>query len=213
MDKAKAMLQRVRERQWNKKNKHRVPASCQEADWVLVHHSRRSAWPRSMSDNPYFVPYKILSVDGHPISLRCSPRLGGTLVCAAQQLKRYYDPEDLCGEEWELKDEEIAALDLQGAASQMEVERELPDMSGEEMAKEGFYLVKSVLRHRYRPGWRFLTLWEGFGVEEATSKPFSAFVLPEGRLNSDLVDYLSQNNLGELLRLAERRASQKKPRY
>ena len=38
MDKAKAMLQRVRECQWNKKNKHRVPASYQEGDWVLVHH-------------------------------------------------------------------------------------------------------------------------------------------------------------------------------
>ena len=43
-------------------------------------------------------------------------------------------------------DEEIAALDLQGAASPMEVEGELPDMNAEEMA---FYLVKSVLRHRY----------------------------------------------------------------
>ena len=40
VDKAKAMLQRVRERQWNKKNKHRVPATYQEGDWVLVHHSR-----------------------------------------------------------------------------------------------------------------------------------------------------------------------------
>ena len=30
VDKAKAMLQRVRERQWNKKNKHQVPASYQE---------------------------------------------------------------------------------------------------------------------------------------------------------------------------------------
>ena len=37
----------------------------------------------------------------------------------------------------------------------MEVEGELPDMNAEEMAKEGFYLVKSVLRHRYRQGWRF----------------------------------------------------------
>ena len=128
-------------------------------------------------------------------------------MCAAQHLKRYHDPEDLCGEEWELNDEEIAALDLQGAASPMEVEGELPDMNAEEMAKEGFYLVKSVLRHRYRQGWRFLTLWEGFGVEEATWEPFSAFVLPEGRLNSVLVDYLSQNNLGELLRLAETLAS------
>ena len=133
-------------------------------------------------------------------------------MCAAQHLKRYYDPEDLCGEECELNDEEIAALDLQGAASPMEVEGELPNMNAEEMAKEGFYLVKSVLRHRYRQGCCFLTLWEGFGVEEATWEPFSAFVLPEGRLNSVLVDYLSQNSLGELLRLAETLASKTKAR-
>ena len=94
----------------------------------------------------------------------------------------------------------------------MEVEGELPDINAEGMAKEGFYLVKLVIRHRYRQGWRFLTLWEGFGVEEATWEPFSAFVLPQGRLNSVLVDYLSQNNLGELLRLDETLASQKKPR-
>ena len=79
-------------------------------------------------------------------------------MCAAQQLKRYHDPEDLCGEEWEPNDEEIAALDLQGGASPMEVEGKLPDMNAEEMAKEGFYLVKSVIRHRYRHGWHFLTL-------------------------------------------------------
>ena len=46
----------------------------------------------------------------------------------------------------------------QGAASPMEVEGELPDMNAEEMAKEGFYLVKSVIGHRYRQGWRLLTL-------------------------------------------------------
>ena len=77
MDKAKAMLQRVREPQWNKKNKHRVPATYQEGDWVLLHHIRLPAWPRSTSDGPYSEPYKILSVDGHRITVRCSPRLGG----------------------------------------------------------------------------------------------------------------------------------------
>ena len=128
-------------------------------------------------------------------------------MCAVQHLKRYYDPEDLCGEEWELNDEEIAAPDLQGAASRMEVEGDLPDINAKEMAKEGFYLVKSVLRHRYRQARRFLTLWEGFGVKETTWEPFSAFVLPEKRLNCVLVDYLSQNNLGELLKLAETLAS------
>ena len=212
VDKAKAMLQRVREHQRNKKNKHRVQASYQQGDWVLVHHSRLPAWRRSTSDDPYFGPYKILSVDGHRITVRCSPRLGGTLVCAAQQLKRYYDQEDLFWEEWELNNEGIAALDLQGAASPTEVEGELPDMKAEEIAKEGLYLVKSVTRHRYRQGWRLLTVWEGFGVEEATWEIFTAFLLPEGCLNSVLADYVSQNNLGELLRLAEARASQKKPR-
>ena len=127
-------------------------------------------------------------MDGHRVTVWCSPELGGTLVCAAQQLKRYYDPEDLCGEEWEPNNEEITALDLQGAASPTEAERELPDMNAEEMAKEGFYLVNSFIRHRYRQGWRFPTPWEGFGVEEATWDPFSAFVSPEGRLNSVLVD-------------------------
>ena len=179
---------------------------------MLVHHSRLPAWQRSTSDDPYFGPYKILSVDGPRITVRCSPRLGETLVCAAQHLTRYYDPEDLCREEWKLSDEEIATLDLQGAASPVEVEGELRDMNAQEMPKEGFYLVKLVLHHGYRQGRRFLTLWEGFGVEEATCEHFSAFVLPEGRLNSVLVDYLSQNNLGELLRLAETLASKTKAR-
>ena len=61
---------------------------------------------------------------------------GGSWLCAARQFKRYYDPEDLCGEEWEINDDEIAALDLQGAATPMEVEGELPDMNAEEMAKK-----------------------------------------------------------------------------
>ena len=180
---------------------------------MLTHHSRLPALPRSTSVDPYFAPYKILFVDGHRIAVRCSPRLGGTLVCPAQQLNCYHDPRAFCGEEWELNDEETATLDLQGAASPMEVEGEHPDMNAEEMAKEGFYLVKSVIRHRHRQGWRFLTLWEGFGVEEATWEPISALVLPEGRPNSVLIDYLSKNNLEELLRLAETLGSQRKPRH
>ena len=92
VDKAKAMLQREAERRWNRKNKHRVPASYQEGDWMLVHHSRLPTWPRSTSDDPYFGLYRVRSVDGHRVTVWCSSRLGGTLVCAAQQLKRYYDP-------------------------------------------------------------------------------------------------------------------------
>ena len=84
VDKAKAMLQRVRERQWNKKNKHRVPATYQEGNLVLVHQSRLPALPLSTSDDPYFGPYKILSVDGHRITVRTPYLLIGlteTSIC------------------------------------------------------------------------------------------------------------------------------------
>ena len=107
------------------------------------------------------------------------------------------------GKEWDLHDEEVAALYLRGAASPNEVEETLPDKKAEEMAKEGFYLVKSVLRHYYCKGWHFLTLWERYGVDEATRESCLAFLLPDGRLNSVVVEYLFQDNLGELLRLAE----------
>ena len=40
-------------------------------------------------------------------------------------------------------------------------------------------------------------------MDEATREACSAFLLPYGRLNSVVIEYLSQNNLGELLRLAE----------
>ena len=56
VNKANAMLQRLREQQWNNKNKHPVPASYQEGDSMLVHHSRLPACPRSTSDDPYFGP-------------------------------------------------------------------------------------------------------------------------------------------------------------
>ena len=73
----------------------------------------------------------------------------------------------------------------------------------EEIAKEGFYLVKSLLCHCYYQGWRFLTLEEGYGVDGATWESCSAFLLPDGRLNFVVVEYLSHNNLGQLPRLAE----------
>ena len=54
---------------------------------MLVHNSRLPAWPCYTSDDPYFGSWKIVLVDGHRITVQCSPRLGGILVCSAQQLK------------------------------------------------------------------------------------------------------------------------------
>ena len=40
-------------------------------------------------------------------------------------------------------------------------------------------------------------------MDEAIQVSCSASLLPDGRLDSVVVEYLSQNNLGDLLRLAE----------
>ena len=53
---------------------------------------------------------------------------------------------------------------------------------------------------------------KGLELKKLPGNPFLPLCFLKGRLNSVLVDYLSQNNLGELLRLAETLASQKKPR-
>ena len=58
----------------------------------------------------------------------------------------------------------------------MEIEWELADMNAEETAKASLHMVKAILRHRYCRGWRFLTLWEGFAMEEATWEHVSAFL-------------------------------------
>ena len=88
----------------------------------------------------------------------------------------------------ELNDEKIAALDVQGAASPMEVEGELSDMKTDKLAKKGFYMDKYILGHRYRQGWRFLNLWKEVRVEEATWEPVCVLMLPDRHLNSVFVD-------------------------
>ena len=80
MNQARGMPQRVREHPWDKKNNHRLPATYQEGDKFLVHYSRRPAWPRCISDDPYFGPYSNLFVGGHRITARCCLPLGGALV-------------------------------------------------------------------------------------------------------------------------------------
>ena len=193
VDKANAMHQRVRPRQWTQKNRHRVPAAYRKGDWVLVHHSRLPAWPRSTSDNPYFGPYKILTVDGHRITVRCSPRLRQT-----------------SGHPWRRLGTERRGDRRSGRTGRCQPHGSRRRPTRHE--RRGYGQARPLHCDVYRQGWRFLTLWEGFGVEEAIWEPFSAIVLPEGCLNSVLVDYLSQKNLGKLLRLAATLASQKKPR-
>ena len=84
---ARANLKHVQERKLTRPNRTRPPATFKVGD--LVHHSRLPTWPRNCLQDPYFQPYCIIKIDGSRMHVRCSPRLGGELLCAPKQLRHY----------------------------------------------------------------------------------------------------------------------------
>ena len=92
---ARANPKHVRQRRLTRRNRTRLPATFKIGDLVLVHHSRLPTWPRNCLQDPYFEPYRIIKIDGSRIHVRCSPRLGGELLCAPKQLRHYHSPDEL----------------------------------------------------------------------------------------------------------------------
>ena len=79
---ARTNLGHIRDRELSWRNRLRRTASIKIAQLVLVHHSGLSSWPCNCLTDPYFGPYRIIKIDGSRIHVRCSPRLGGELLCA-----------------------------------------------------------------------------------------------------------------------------------
>ena len=134
--------------------------------------------------------------------MRCSPHLGGELLCAPRQLRHYNSPEELSWDEWRPSDREVERIELDNAANPEEAD-ELEEMTADEMAVDGYYVVAGTARHEYKQGWKFLTLWDGYGLSEATSEPMSACIQPDGSINPLIRSYLVENNEGQLLTRAE----------
>ena len=130
---------------------------------MLVHHSRLPPWPRNCLQDPFFGHYHIIKINGSRIHVRCSPRLGGELLCAPKQLRHHYSPDELSSDEWCLLDREVDHLNLQNAANPEEAD-ELEEMTAHEMAVDGYYMVAGIACHEYKQGWKFLTLWDGYGL-------------------------------------------------
>ena len=103
----------------------------------------------------------------------------------------------------------IANLNPENAASPEEADK-LEEMTADEMAVDGYYVVAGIARHEYKQGWNFLTLWDGYGLSEATWEPLSAFIQPDGSINPIFLSYLVDNNEGELLTRAEILSQRKK---
>ena len=62
----------------------------------------------------------------------------------------------------------------------------------------------------YEQGWKFLTLWDGYGLSEATWEPTSAFIQPDGSIDPIFCSYLVENNERQLLTRAETLSQRKK---
>ena len=176
-------LRNICERELSKRNRLRRPASFKVGDLVLIHHSGLPSWPRNCPLDPYFAPYRIISMNRSRIHVRCGPRLGGELLCVPKQLRHYHSPDDLSWDEWCLSDREVDEIGLQNAASPEEADEIEQADELEEMALDGYCIVAGIARHEYKQGWKFFTLWEGYQVSEATWEPVSAFIQRDGGIN------------------------------
>ena len=71
-------------------------------------------------------------------------------------------------------------------------------------------MVAGIARHEYKQGWKFPTLWDGYGLSEATWEPMSAFIQPDGSINPIFRTYLVENNEGQLPTRTETMSQRKK---
>ena len=131
------------------------------------------------------------------------------MLCAPKQLRHYHSPDELSCDEWRLSDREVERIELENAANPEEAD-ELEEMTADDIAVDGYYVVAGIARHEYKEGWKFLTLWDGYGVSEATPEPVSAFIQPDGRINPIFRSYLIESNKGQLLTRAETLSQRKK---
>ena len=141
--------------------------------------------------------------------MRCSPRLGGELLCAPKQLRHYHSPDDLSWDEWRAIDKEVEQIDLENAATPEEADKR-EEITAKEKAVDRYGVASGIARDEYKQGWKFLTLWDGYGLSEATWEPMSACIQPDGTTNPIFGSYLVENNKSQLLTRAETLSHRKK---
>ena len=100
-------------------------------------------------------------------------------------------------------------IDLESAVSPEEAD-ELEEMTADEMAVNCYYVVAGIARHEYNQASKFLTLWDGYGLSEATWEPMSAFIQPDGSINPIFHSYLVENKEGQLPTRADTLSQRKK---
>ena len=140
---ASANLKHVRKRELTGQNRLRGSATLRVGSLVFVHHSRLPLWHHNCLQDPIFGPYHVIKKNGSRIHVRCSPRLGGELLCALKQPRHYHSRDDLAWDEWRLSDKEVERIDLESAATPEEAD-ELEEMTADEIAVDGYYVVARI---------------------------------------------------------------------
>ena len=73
-------------------------------------------------------------------------------------------------------------IHLENSASWQEAD-ELEEITADEMAVDGYYVVAGIARDEYKQGWKCLSLWDAYRLSEATWEPMSAFIQPDGSIH------------------------------
>ena len=199
-DKATKILQELREKQLKRANRRRTEAHYREGEFVLIHKRRFPQWPTTVLGSQWFGPYRVTRVKPNSVMVHASPKLGGDVEVAYTYLKKF--PQGIeTNEDDDPEDEEKIAEQDEALAPEVDV------ASPEEPDAPGFYPVESILKHKYKQGWRFLTKWENWPLSDATWEPVRAFIQPNGQLNTIFSEYCQRNGLEKPLRQAIQRAT------
>ena len=191
-------LQKLREVARKRTNKGRIPNCFQVDDFVLVHKKRwpQHHWPKLLS--PWQGPFKVLKVRFNSLEVSASPSLGGVIDVAMGMCKK-----------WTTELLEDAALDDSEVLDDTEILAEPPQdeqqpnvMTPAEQETLGFYNVEKIIKHKFQQGWKFLVVWEGFPVSAATWEPISAFIHPNGSVNTLFKEFCVERGLTEILKKA-----------
>ena len=118
--------------------------------------------------------------------MRCSPRLGGEPLCAPKQLRHYHSPDELSWDEWHLCDTEVERINFENAANPEEAD-ELKEITANDVAVKGYYVVPGIARHAYKQGWKFLTPGTALGYLRQPGSPCQPLYSRMGVSNPFLV--------------------------
>jgi hypothetical protein len=201
-DRVKRQLIVGRSKRMARANKGRTEAKHGAGDYVLVHRERFPARKKDKLKSQWHGPFRVVEVSTGKVRVRASPRLGGEVWVANGHIKRFpnveegWEEDDTISDEMDVEEEDAAAKEEEI----MEEEVDLVDGK----TRTGSYVVEKILKHHYKFGWEFLTMWAGWTLADATWEPPRSFVV-DGRINTLLKEYCRDNGMEDWLVKFEQR--------